>query len=109
MARRTAKKSTGLPWWSGLLVTAAVFTICLTLMLYGIERTRLGVEQKELALVERAVKRAVVSCYAMEGFYPPSIDYLVEHYGLEVDQSKYYIHHEAFAPNVCPTVWVARR
>ncbi len=109
MARRIAKKNAFLPWWSGLLVTAAVFTICLTLMLYGIERTRLGVAQKELALVERAVNRAVVSCYAMEGFYPPSIDYLVENYGLEVDRTKYYIHHEAFASNVYPTIWVARR
>ncbi|HOG01361.1 MAG TPA: hypothetical protein PK438_06780 [Clostridia bacterium] len=109
MARRIGKRNAGFPWWGGLLVTAAVFLACLTLMLRGIERTRLGVEQKELALVERAVNRAVVSCYAMEGFYPPGIDYLIENYGLEVDQSKYYIHHEAFASNVYPTIWVARR
>ncbi|HWQ58126.1 MAG TPA: hypothetical protein VN540_03825 [Clostridia bacterium] len=109
MAKRAAKRHTGLPWWSGLLVTAAVFASCLALMLCGIENTRRSATQRELEIVEKAVNRAVVACYATEGFYPPNIDYLVENYGLEIDQTRYYIYHEAFASNVYPTVWVVRR
>ncbi len=87
----------------------AAFLFVLALGLAGFARVRRGSERQELALVEKAVNRAVVSCYALEGFYPPNIDYLIEHYGLAVDQERYYIYHEAFAPNVYPTIWVARR
>lgn len=109
MPRLAKKQHKSLPWWSSLLVTAAIFTWILTILLIGIENTRKGAEQQELLIVERSVNRAVVTCYAMEGFYPPSIDYLIENYGLNVDQDKYYIYHEAFAPNVYPTIWVVRR
>lgn len=90
-------------------MTAAIFTCMLTLLLFGIENARIGARQQELQIVEQSVNRAVVTCYAMEGFYPPNIDYLIANYGLEIDQAKYYIHHEAFAPNVYPTIWVVRR
>ncbi len=109
MAGRARKKHNGLPWWNGLFVTAALFFGFLGLLLFGIEDARRGAQQRELAIIERAVNRAVVSCYAMEGFYPPDIDYLIDNYGLEVDLDKYYIHHEAFAQNVYPSIWVVRR
>jgi hypothetical protein len=109
MPRLAQKTHRPLPWWSSLLVTAAIFTWALTMLLIGIENARKGTELQELQIVERSVNRAVVTCYAMEGFYPPSIDYLIENYGLEVDLNKYYIYQEAFAPNVYPTIWVVRR
>ncbi len=109
MSKHPAKRNGTPPWWRGLLLRVAIFAFVLTLALLGIEKTRRGAQAQQLALVERAVNRAVVACYAMEGFYPPTIDYLVENYGLAVDQDKYYIHHEAFAPNIYPAIWVARR
>lgn len=109
MKKRLEKRGGAPPWWRGLLLRAAIFAFVLTLVLLGIEKTRRGVRAQELALVERAVNRAVIACYAMEGFYPPTIDYLVDNYGLAVDREKYYIQHEAFAPNIYPAIWVARR
>ena len=109
MPRLAQKKHRSLPWWSSLLVTAAIFTWMLNLLLIGINNARKGTELQELRIVEQSVNRAFVACYAMEGFYPPDIGYLIENYGLEVDQNKYYIYHEAFAPNVYPNIWVVRR
>ncbi len=91
------------------MAAVAVFATVLSIFITAVTKTQQGAQEQELALVERAVNRAVVSCYAMEGFYPPSIEYLVENYGLDIDFDKYYVHHEAFASNVYPTVWVVRR
>ncbi len=109
MAKRLTGKRAGAPWWRGAAVYAAVFLAALCLVLGGIESAREGNRVRELKSVERAVNRAVVSCYAMEGFYPPSIDYLIENYGLTVDAQRYYIRHEAFASNIYPVIEVYER
>ena len=57
-------------------------------------------------LVENAIRRAVVTCYAIEGRYPESLSYLVEHYGVVVDESQYYVSYEVFAENVMPGIRV---
>lgn len=59
--------------------------------------------------LETAVNRACVQCYAIEGRYPPSVAYLEEHYGIQVDESKYIIHYSGFASNVMPDISVIKK
>ncbi len=59
--------------------------------------------------IRRAVLDACVQCYALEGSYPPSLEYLEDHYGLILDREKYYFYYEVFASNVMPTVEVFKR
>ena len=40
-----------------------------------------GQRSEGKAQLEAALHRAAVACYACEGIYPPSLDYLKEHYG----------------------------
>ena len=98
------KKKTA-PWWRSLLLYAVIFAAVLALFFVGTRGVSHGNREEQLALAERAVRRAVVSCYAIEGFYPPGVEYLREHYGLSVDES-YIIHYEAFASNVFPIIEV---
>ena len=63
-------------------------------------------EQQEL--LEDAINQAVVNCYAMEGRYPVSIQYLIENYGIQVDFEKYVVSYEIFAENIRPQVRVIR-
>ena len=63
-------------------------------------------EQQEL--LEDAINQAVVNCYAMEGRYPVSIQYLIENYGIQVDFDKYAVSYEIFAENIKPHVKVLR-
>lgn len=63
-------------------------------------------EQEEL-LVD-AINQGVVNCYAMEGRYPESIQYLIENYGIQVDFDKYAVSYEIFAENIKPRVKVIR-
>ena len=62
-------------------------------------------EQGKIKL-ENAIRRSAVACYAAEGAYPPDVDYLIEHYGLSVDESRYIVHYDIFAENLMPDITV---
>ncbi len=89
-------------------VRAGIFAGALLLLFFGSRRIEdtAGREQEEL--LRRAVNRAVVSCYAVEGRYPESLTYLEENYGVRVDPEKYLILYEVFADNVKPRFRVKR-
>ena len=56
--------------------------------------------------LEDAVRRSAVACYAAEGIYPPNVEYLEEHYGIQVDRERYTVMYEVFASNLMPDVTV---
>ena len=59
--------------------------------------------------LEDAIRRSAVACFAAEGAYPPDVDYLVEHYGLSIDESRFIVHYEIFAENLMPDITVLDR
>ena len=56
--------------------------------------------------LEDAVRRSAVACYAAEGIYPPNLEYLEEHYGIQVDRERYQVIYDVFASNLMPDVTV---
>lgn len=56
--------------------------------------------------LEEAVRRSAVACYAAEGIYPPDLGYLEEHYGLQIDESRYIVHYDVFGSNMMPDITV---
>ena len=63
-------------------------------------------EDEQAELLREALEQALVSCYAAEGRYPQSIEYLEQHYGVRVDRTRYVVAYEAFADNIRPRVRV---
>ena len=59
--------------------------------------------------LEESVRRAAVTCYAVEGIYPPDLAYLQEHYGIQVDEKNYYVFYEVFASNMMPDITVVEK
>ena len=68
-----------------------------------------GQRSEGKAQLEAALHRAAVACYACEGIYPPSLDYLKEHYGIQIDDSRYVVIYEAFAENLMPDITVLEK
>ena len=64
-----------------------------------------GQKAQSMAQIEEAIRRGCVACYASEGFYPPDIEYLEEHYGFRLDD-KYIVQYNAFADNLMPDITV---
>lgn len=56
--------------------------------------------------LEDSLRRAAVACYAAEGIYPPILDYLEEHYGIQIDRDRYAVFYDIFAENLMPGITV---
>lgn len=84
------------------------FLCCIIIFLYCIN----GIAQKSTdegaVILEEAIHRACVQCYAIEGRYPSSIDYLVENYGIQINTDKYAVFYEGFASNLMPDITVCQ-
>lgn len=65
-----------------------------------------GRSQEDLRQLEDTLRRSCVACYAAEGAYPPNLDYLKEHYGLQIDEARYTVQYMAFAENLMPDITV---
>ena len=76
------------------------------LLLGRIERANGSAETET---VREAVKNAALTCYAVEGAYPDSIDYLKENYHLAYNENRYFITYDAFASNRIPDIYVTER
>ncbi|MFO7612266.1 MAG: hypothetical protein R6W99_07270 [Clostridia bacterium] len=59
--------------------------------------------------IEDTIRKYVIQCYALEGSYPPDLDYLAENYGLILDDSRYVYYYDAFAANIMPDIEVYSR
>ena len=55
------------------------------------------------------MRRAAVSCYALEGAYPATYADLKARSGVAVDERKYKVFYEIFASNIMPEITVVRR
>lgn len=87
------------------LIAAAVLFFFLT----AFSNVGKGSKEEGKLQLEQALKRCVVTCYATEGFYPPSIDYMKEHYGIQVDEEHYVVYYEVVAQNLMPEITVLEK
>lgn len=68
-----------------------------------------GQSREGKAQLADAVRKAAVACYAAEGIYPPTLQYLQEHYGLQINEDRYVVFYEVFAQNMMPDITVLER
>lgn len=92
--------------WKALAVTVILFALLFSgaiMLLNYVDRSS---DEAQMNMVRDAVRSSVLTCYAVEGIYPESIDYLVENYGLAYDESRFLITYDAFASNIFPDIRV---
>lgn len=102
------RKRTIFGMFRGLLAPCGVVIILLvfTSALGNLERGRDGEDIRQL---QEVLQKGCVTCYAAEGIYPPDLEYLKEHYGIQVDEEKYIVYYSRFAQNLMPDVTVLER
>lgn len=66
--------------WPSGVIGVCVFVAAAAWMVQGVRQTAASSGEEGRLLAEQAVRRAAVSCYAVEGAYPESYEYLKEHY-----------------------------
>ncbi|MCL2618741.1 MAG: hypothetical protein FWD98_06790 [Defluviitaleaceae bacterium] len=93
----------------GILLPLGFFVAVVYMFNMGVGYLTQANEEEALEAVRVAVTRAAVQFYALEGRYPPTLDYLVERFGLQVDEDRFIIHYDAFASNIMPQITVLPR
>ncbi|MCI9475039.1 hypothetical protein AALA22_01870 [Anaerovoracaceae bacterium 41-7] len=95
--------------WSGLikgLLLPAVAVCVLLCFATAFNSLDSGRNQESLEQLQEAIRRNCVACYAAEGAYPPSLEYLKEHYGVQIDEERYTVHYMVIADNLMPDITV---
>ena len=63
-------------------------------------------DREGLTLAQDAIRQAAIQCYALEGMYPPNLDYLKTTYGVQVDEDRYFVDYQYLASNLMPDITV---
>lgn len=99
---RREKRKNWILW--ALLLLLILGGLCLILLDGGRD-----LDDGSAVAIREAVQRSALQCYAVEGAYPPDLQYLEENYGLQVNRQDFYVTYDAFASNLPPEVRVTRR
>lgn len=89
-----------LAWILPLLFFVAILCVFLISFL----KTTSESKGQQLILTQKAFEKAVTNCYATEGSYPQTSEYIEKNYGVYVDHSLYIVDYEAIGSNVRPTI-----
>jgi len=89
----------------GLLVPCAAGAVLLWFAA-ALDGLQDGQEAEDIRQLEEALRRGCVACYAAEGIYPPSLEYLKDYYGIQVNEERYTVYYDAFAENLMPSITV---
>ena len=91
---------------SRVLTAAAVCGCAVFLLLRATSAVRQTADDSQLESLRNAIVRSAVHCYAMEGAYPESLDYIREYYGIDWDETRYIVDYEITGANLMPDVTV---
>lgn len=91
-----------------MLVCIAIITAVVVVVLASVQDYGSRYEGRRLEEVRETVLSYIAQCYALEGAYPPDLQYLEDNYGMIMDKSRYIYHYEVFASNMFPDVKVLR-
>ena len=92
----------------GLFFAVVVFALLAAFFLFSFFSVTQRNDTREREMVTSTLQRAIVTCYAVEGKYPPSLAYIYENYGVRVDENRYLVYYDVIAANVMPSVDVIR-
>ena len=95
--------------WPIVLVIALLLVLTAGACFWYAQLTESESRAEGAAAVKQTVEQTALQCYVVEGAYPPDLDYMQEHYGLQINHEAYYVTYEAFASNLPPTIKVTER
>lgn len=80
--------------------------LLLLLFWFGISSISDSTLSRQQESLETALNRDIIHCYAVEGFYPPSLNYIEEHYGLVYDKDLFFVDYQPIGSNLHPDVTI---
>lgn len=91
------------------LLTVMIFLLMMGFLYYGVSSIQRTSDDRQLENLQTSIRRSAVQCYALEGRYPESLDYLKKYYGISYDEKKYFVDYTAQSSNLMPDITVLKR
>ena len=91
------------------VVSVLIFVLIVVFFLMAVEYSGRSTIEKQQESLEDAISRDIVQCYAIEGMYPPSLEYMEQHYGLVYDKDTFFVDYQPIAANLYPDYTVILR
>ena len=91
-------------------ISPLIFTIVIIIMvLIGFQNAGEASRAEGLRVLDEAIRRAVIHSYAVDGYFPPSLEHITEVYGIFIDFTRFIVHYDVFAENIMPFILVMER
>ncbi len=91
--------------WKAFIAPVAFIAVILAIILWSTNMTGKA-DAQQAQVQEEAIRKAAVTCYAIEGRYPESLKYVRDNYGVIVNEEDFNINYEVFASNIMPSISV---
>ncbi len=95
--------------WPAFVWAAAAILMAVCVWRLVLPTSGRDMDEESVKAMKAAVERCAMQCYVVEGAFPPSLAYLVENYGLQINEKEFYVSYDIFASNVPPAVKVISR
>lgn len=96
-------------FWKTIGIPVVLFAVVLAVFVVGVAYFSDMNTKQNLALTENAIRKATVQCYADEGFYPPTLGYLEDNYGVVIDYGSFDVTYDCAAANIMPNIIVFQK
>ena len=97
---------------NSILAAILMPTVCVAVLLFflsGISNVSHSRDGEEKRRLEDAIRRNAVACYAAEGMSPPDLEYLEEHYGIQINRERFDVIYQPIAENLMPDITVIEK
>jgi hypothetical protein len=84
----------------------AAVVVLIILVYIGLGNLSSTQAEKQMTIARDAIIKAAVQCYALESQFPPSLQYMVDNYGLVLDEDRFIYHYRAIGSNMFPEIKV---
>ncbi len=91
------------------VLSVVIFLMIAVLFVLAVEYSGRSTIEKQQESLESAIARDIVQCYSLEGMYPPSLEYMEDHYGLTYDKNTFFVDYQPIAANLYPDYTVILR
>ena len=95
--------------FKSIYVAILVFAVFMFIFMMGVAIMGTGNGDRQEQALNSAMERDIMHCYALEGFYPPSLEYMEEHYGLTYDKSAYIVDYQPVGNNIYPNYTIIKK
>lgn len=95
--------------WLRIAVSVLFAAVLVGSAWLAFDRIYVQTDDAQISLVKEAVRKTLLTCYAVEGYYPADVGVLERDYGLKYNQERFAVVLDGFAANIMPTISVIRK